>query len=176
MIVKLGDAAPQIAETAWVADNATVVGRVTIAAGVGVYYSAVIRGDMEAIEIGEGTNIQDGAVLHADPGKPLVIGKGISVGHNAILHGCTVEDDVLVGMGATVLNGARIGAGSLIAANALVPENADIPPGSMVAGVPGKVRRELSDAEKQGIVLNAQVYSALTKQHAAHAVVVTDQA
>ncbi|QIS10778.1 gamma carbonic anhydrase family protein [Nocardia arthritidis] len=158
MQLEVGGFTPEIDEGAWLAPNATVIGRVTLAAEVSVWYSAVIRGDMEAIAIGERTNIQDGCVLHADPGFPLTVGSGVSVGHNAILHGCTVGDDVLVGMGATVLNGAVIGAGSLIAANALIPEGAQIPPGSLVAGVPGKVRRELSEAEQDGIRLNGAVY------------------
>ncbi|MFI9505393.1 gamma carbonic anhydrase family protein [Nocardia sp. NPDC052566] len=158
MRIEVGGFAPEIEQSAWIAPNATVIGRVTLAAEVSVWYSAVIRGDMEAISIGARTNIQDGCVLHADPGFPLTVGTGVSVGHNAILHGCTVGDDVLVGMGATVLNGAVIGAGSLIAANALIPEGARIPPGSLVAGVPGKVRRELSEAEQDGIRLNGAVY------------------
>ena len=158
MRIQLGEHAPQIDEAAWVAPNATVIGRVHLAADASVWYSAVIRGDMEEISVGPGTNIQDGCVLHADPGVALTVGAGVSVGHNAILHGCTVGDDVLVGMGATVLNGAVIGAGSLIAANALVPEGAEIPPGSLVAGVPGKVRRELDQAEVDRIRVNASVY------------------
>lgn len=158
MIIQLGEHTPDIDSTAWVAPNASVIGRVKLGADVGIWYNAVLRGDMEAITIGAQTNIQDGCVLHCDPGIPLTVGSGVSVGHNAILHGCTVEDDVLVGMGATVLNGARIGAGSLIAANALIPEGAEIPPGSLVAGVPGKVRRELGEQELERIKLNAQVY------------------
>lgn len=157
-MIKLGEHEPQIDRSAWVAPTATVIGRVRLAEQVSVWYGAVLRGDLEDISVGSGTNIQDGCVLHADPGVPLTVGAGVSVGHNAILHGCTIGDDVLVGMGATVLNGAVIGAGSLIAANALIPEGAQIPPGSLVAGVPGKVRRELSDADLQGIKLNATVY------------------
>lgn len=156
---------PEVDATAWVADSATVVGRVRIGANVGVFYSAVIRADIESVTIGAHTNIQDGAVLHADPGFPLTVGSRVSVGHNAVLHGCTIADDVLIGMGSTVLNGARIGAGSLVAANALIPEGAEIPPGSLVAGVPGKVRRELSEQERQHIKLNAEVYVALKDQH-----------
>ncbi len=158
MMIKLGEHVPQIDDTAWVAPNATVIGRVRLGAEVGIWYSAVLRGDLEDITVGPRTNIQDGCVLHADPGFPLTVGAGVSVGHNAILHGCTVGDDVLVGMGATVLNGAVIGEGSLIAANALIPEGAQIPPGSLVAGVPGKVRRELGEAELERIRLNATVY------------------
>ncbi|WP_433714631.1 gamma carbonic anhydrase family protein [Nocardia sp. CA-084685] len=158
MRIEVSGHTPEIDETAWIAPNATVIGRVRLAAEVSIWYSAVLRGDLEAISVGARTNIQDGCVLHADPGFPLTVGTGVSVGHNAILHGCTVGDDVLVGMGATVLNGAVIGAGSLIAANALIPEGAQIPPGSLVAGVPGKVRRELSAAEQDGIRLNSAVY------------------
>lgn len=158
MRIEISGHTPEIDETAWIAPNATVIGRVELAAEVSIWYSAVLRGDLEAISVGARTNIQDGCVLHADPGFPLTVGTGVSVGHNAILHGCTVEDDVLVGMGATVLNGAVIGAGSLIAANALIPERARIPPGSLVAGVPAKVRRELSEAELDRIRLNGAVY------------------
>lgn len=165
MIASVSGNVPEVAASAWVASSATVIGRVRVGEGVGVFYSAVVRGDVEAIEIGANSNIQDGAVLHADPGHPLVIGTGVSVGHNAVLHGCTVGDDVLIGMGSTVLNGAKIGAGSLIAANALIPEGADIPAGSLVAGVPGKVRRELSEAEQANLKLNAAVYVELTKAH-----------
>ncbi|MFC4127071.1 gamma carbonic anhydrase family protein [Nocardia rhizosphaerae] len=158
MIIKVAGFAPEIDDTAWIAPNATVIGRVKLAGEVGIWYSAVLRGDLEDITVGARTNIQDGCVLHADPGFPLTVGSGVSVGHNAILHGCTIGDDVLVGMGATVLNGAVIGAGTLIAANALIPEGAQIPPGSLVAGVPGKVRKELTEAQQDGLKLNAAVY------------------
>ena len=166
MIARFGQMTPRVAETAWVADNATVIGDVDLGDGVGVFYGAVIRGDMATIAVGAHSNVQDGVVLHADPGVPLTVGERVSIGHNAVLHGCTVGDDVLVGMGATVLNGAVIGAGSLIAANALVPQGMEIPPGSMVAGVPAKVRRELSDAERTGVSANAAVYVELTRAHA----------
>lgn len=165
MRIQLGEHAPQIDETAWIAPNATVAGRVRLESEVSVWYSAVLRGDMDEITVGARSNIQDGCVLHADPGFPCTVGEGVSVGHNAILHGCTVGDDVLIGMGATVLNGAVIGEGSLIAANALVPEGAQIPPGSLVAGVPGKVRRELSEAERDHIRLNAAAYLHNTALH-----------
>ncbi|GAA1014020.1 gamma carbonic anhydrase family protein [Nocardiopsis tropica] len=166
MIARFGQMTPRVAETAWVADNATVIGDVDLGDGVGVFYGAVIRGDMATVAVGAHSNVQDGVVLHADPGVPLTVGERVSIGHNAVLHGCTVGDDVLVGMGATVLNGAVIGAGSLIAANALVPQGMEIPPGSMVAGVPAKVRRELSDAERAGVSANAAVYVELTRAHA----------
>ncbi|KZM73866.1 gamma carbonic anhydrase family protein [Nocardia terpenica] len=165
MRIRLGEHEPRIDESAWLAPTATVIGRVRLAAEVSIWYNAVLRGDVEDIAIGAGSNIQDGCALHADPGFPLTVGSGVSVGHNAILHGCTIGDDVLVGMGATVLNGAMIGAGSLIAANALIPENAQIPPGSLVAGVPGKVRRELGEAERDRIRLNAAVYRHNTTVH-----------
>lgn len=158
MMIKLGEHEPQIDDAAWVAPTATVIGRVQLAEQVSIWYGAVVRGDMEDIHVAAGSNIQDGCVLHADPGFALHVGSGVSVGHNAILHGCTIGDDVLVGMGTTVLNGAVVGAGSLIAANALIPEGAQIPPGSLVAGVPGKVRRELGAAEQDRIKLNATVY------------------
>lgn len=167
MILTFDDHQPAIDDTAWVAGNATVVGDVTLAANVGIFYGAVLRADMDSIQIGEGSNIQDNCALHVDPGHPLTIGRNVSVGHNATLHGCTVEDDVLVGMGATVLNGAVIGRGSMIAAGALVTQGVVVPAGSLVAGVPGKVRRELSDEEKAGILLNAEVYRELTRKHAA---------
>ncbi|MFR9749625.1 gamma carbonic anhydrase family protein [Nocardia sp. 004] len=166
MIRSLNGHTPDIGPDTWIAPTATVIGQVRIAAHVGVFYSAVVRADLESIEIGMTTNIQDGCVLHADPGFPLIIGSGVSVGHNAVLHGCTIGDHVLIGMGATVLNGARIGAGSLIAANALIPEGADIPAGSLVAGVPGKVRRELTDQERSNIEHNANIYRALKELHA----------
>ncbi|MFI1919456.1 gamma carbonic anhydrase family protein [Nocardia sp. NPDC020380] len=165
MRIQLGEHAPEIDESAWIAPNATIAGRVRLEAEVSVWYSAVLRGDMDAITVGAGSNIQDGCVLHADPGFPCTVGAGVSVGHNAILHGCTVGDEVLVGMGATVLNGAVIGAGSLIAANALIPEGMQVPPGSLVAGVPGKVRRELSEPELERIRMNAAAYLYNTSVH-----------
>jgi carbonic anhydrase/acetyltransferase-like protein (isoleucine patch superfamily) len=158
MKIRLGEYSPDVHETSWIAPNATIIGRVTLGEQVGIWYNAVLRGDMDSITVGDRTNIQDGCVLHADPNTPLLVGSGVSVGHNAILHGCTIGDDVLVGMGATVLNGARVGSGSLIAANALIPQDAEIPPGSLVAGVPGKVRRALSDAEQDSIRHNAAMY------------------
>lgn len=167
MIVTFDDHEPAVDDTAWVASNATVVGNVTLRAGVGIYYSAVLRADMDRIEVGAGSNIQDNCALHVDPGHPLTIGRNVSVGHNATLHGCTIEDDVLIGMGATILNGAVIGRGSMVAAGALVTQGIVVPPGSLVAGVPGKVRRELTDEEKAGILVNAEVYVDLTRKHSA---------
>ncbi|WP_297595040.1 gamma carbonic anhydrase family protein [Mycobacterium sp.] len=158
MKIELGEHSPDAHETSWVAPNATVIGQVKLGAQTGIWYNAVIRGDMEAITVGDRSNIQDGSVLHADPGFPLTIGTAVSVGHNATLHGCTVGDDVLIGMGATVLNGAVIGSGTLVAANALILQGAKIPPGSLVAGVPAKVRRDLTDVERARIRDNAVTY------------------
>jgi len=150
---------PRIDADAWIADTATVVGDVSIGPTSSVYYSAVIRGDTESITIGTRVNIQDAAVVHADPGFPARIGDDISVGHGAVLHGCTVESGCLVGMNATVLNGAVVGEQSLVAANALIPEGAVIPPRSLVAGVPGRVRRELSDSEIGSLLRNVHQYA-----------------
>lgn len=168
-LISLGDRVPHVAPSAWVADTATVVGDVTVGPGAGIFYSAVLRADMESVVVGADSNIQDGAVLHADPGFPARIGDGVSVGHGAVLHGCTVEAGCLIGMNATVLNGAVIGAGSLVAANALVPEGTVVPPRSLVAGVPAKVRRELTDAEVERCRGNAAVYRQLAETHGAAA-------
>jgi carbonic anhydrase/acetyltransferase-like protein (isoleucine patch superfamily) len=131
----------------WIAPNATVIGNVTLGEGVGVWFGAVIRGDMEPIAVGADTNIQELSIFHTDTGFPLTVGRGCTVGHRAILHGCTVGDNCLIGMGATVLNGARIGDNCLIGAGALVPEGREIPPGSLVLGMPGKVVRPLTADE-----------------------------
>jgi len=125
----------------------------------------VLRADFEPIVLGEGSNLQDGVVVHTDPAHPTTIGAGVSVGHRAVLHGCTVEDDCLIGMGSVVLNGARIGAGSLVAAGAVVPEGVVVPPRSLVAGVPGKVRREIDDHGVGRIRRNAEVYAQLAELH-----------
>lgn len=157
--------APQLHRDSWVADNATVVGQVTLAANASVWYSATLRCEFEPIDIGERSNIQDGCTVHVDPGFPVRIGAGVTVGHNAVLHGCTIEDDCLIGMGAIVMNGAVIGAGSLIAGGAVVPQGAVIPPRSLVAGVPAKVRRETSDDELAHNRLSAQAYVHLSEMH-----------
>src|SRR3954447_26965144 len=155
LIVGIGGKEPRIDSEAFVAPTASVIGDVSLHSGTSVWYGAVLRGDVEGIEVGAHSNIQDNCTLHADPGFPVTVGERVSVGHNAVLHGCTVEDDVLIGMGATVLNGAHIGAGSLVAAQALVPQGMRVPPGSLVAGVPAKVKRQLTDEERETIKLNA---------------------
>lgn len=156
---------PRVHDDAWVAPGAILLGAVTVAAGASIWYTTVVRADGAAIEIGERSNIQDGSVLHADPAIPISIGRGVSVGHRAVLHGCVIEDDVLVGMGAVIMNGARVGAGSVIAAGAVLLQDAEIPPGSLVAGVPGKVRRSLGEDDRRGIQENAAAYLALTQVH-----------
>lgn len=157
---------PEVDPTAWVADDATLAGAATVGPEASVWYACVVRADGDAISVGARSNVQDGCVLHADPGLPLSIGTGVSVGHRAVLHGCTIEDDVLVGMGAVVLNGATVGAGSLVAAGTVILEGAVIPPGSLVAGVPGKVRRETTEEERAGIRENADGYVALARAYA----------
>ena len=142
----------------FIAPTASVVGSVKLAQGVSVWFGAVIRGDKDQITVGRNSNIQDGAVLHADPGQPLTIGDSVTVGHNAMVHGCTVGDNALIGINAVILNGAVIGENSLVGANSLVPEGMEIPPGSLVIGSPAKVKRALSEKEIQGLALSAENY------------------
>lgn len=165
-ILSFDGKSPRIHSAAWAAPTAIVIGDATIAEGASIFYGAVVRADTESITIGTGSNIQDNVVIHADPGFPASIGADVSVGHGAVLHGCEIQDGTLIGMNATVLNGAVIGAGSLVAAGALVLEGAVIPPRSLVAGVPAKVRRELTDEEQAGCLANATNYAALSKRHA----------
>jgi carbonic anhydrase/acetyltransferase-like protein (isoleucine patch superfamily) len=167
LIVPFDNATPRVDPTSWVAPNATLIGKVAIEAHASVFYGAVLRGDVGAIRIGAGTNVQDNVTMHTDTGLVLDIGSRVSVGHGAILHGCTVENDCLIGMGATVLNGAVVGAGSLVAAGAVVLENTVIPAGSLVTGVPAKVRRSLSDDERAALVENARHYAELSHAHRA---------
>ncbi|MEV4558423.1 gamma carbonic anhydrase family protein [Kitasatospora sp. NPDC049285] len=167
LIAAVGGLEPEIDPSAFVAPGAVVVGAVTVGAGASIWYGAVLRADAERITVGAQTNIQDNCTVHADPSFPAVLGARISVGHNAVLHGCVIEDDVLVGMSATVLNGARIGAGSLVAAGAVVPQGMVVPPGSLVAGVPAKVKRELTEEERAGIKANGEGYQLLAAAHAA---------
>ena len=164
-LVTLGEHRPVVAESAFLAPGAVLIGRVTVSAGASIWYGAVLRADQDSIFIGERSNIQDGCVLHSDPGVPLTLGSDVTVGHHATLHGCTVEDQVLIGMGAIVLNAAQVGRHSIIAAGALILEGQQIPQGVLVAGVPGKVRRELSEAERAGIERNAASYVELAQPH-----------
>ena len=167
LIVSVRGHTPQLHAESWVAPNASVIGQVTLAARASVWYGATLRAEAEPIEVGVGTNIQDGVTIHVDSEFPVSIGAGVSVGHNAVLHGCVVEDDALIGMGAIILNGASIGKCSLIAAGAVVPQGAVVPPRSLVAGVPGRVRRELSDVEIANNRDNADIYQRLVELHRA---------
>lgn len=170
LIVPIAGTTPTIDDSAWVAPNATLIGRVKLGAESSVFYGAVLRGDVDSISLGARSNLQDNVTVHCDSGIPTSIGAGVSVGHAAVLHGCTVEDDCLIGMSATVLNGAVIGAGSLVAAGAVVLEGTIIPPRSLVAGVPAKVRRELTDQEFAKVTDNAAHYVEYARAHrAAHA-------
>lgn len=167
LLREFGGHSPQVDPAAWAAPTATLVGRVTLGAESSVFYGAVLRGDTDAIRLGARSNLQDNVVVHCDAGKPTTIGSGVSVGHGAVVHGCTIEDDCLIGMHATVMNGAVIGAGSLVAGGAVVLEGTVVPPRSLVAGVPAKVRRELTDDEIAGIRANADRYVELSRAHRA---------
>jgi carbonic anhydrase/acetyltransferase-like protein (isoleucine patch superfamily) len=166
LLLGYGAARPQVDADAWVAPGAVVVGDARLLAGSSVWFGAVVRADGDRIELGRGSNLQDGCVMHTDPGFALVVGAGVSVGHRAVLHGCTVEDDVLVGMGAVLLNGSRVGRGSLVAAGAVLLEGTQVPPGSLVAGVPAKVRRELTADELAGVRDNARGYVERAREYA----------
>ena len=155
----LDGVAPQIDDdVTWIAPYAVLAGQVALGANVGIWFGVVARGDNESITIGAGSNIQEHVVLHTDMGFPLTIGEGCTIGHKAILHGCTIGDHTLVGMGATVLNGAVVGANCLIGAGALVTEGKNIPPGSLVIGAPGKVVRQLEPTEIERLHKSAQGY------------------
>lgn len=164
MLYTLEARRPKIAEGCFVADNAIVIGSVTLEANASVWFNCVIRGDCDDLIVGEGSNVQDGSVLHTDIGIKLKIGKGVTVGHMAMLHGCEVGDNTLIGIKAVVLNRAKIGKNCIIGAGSLVTEGKEIPDGSMVMGVPGKVVRPLTPAEIQMITLSAQGYVANGKR------------
>ena len=157
-IAELDFGAPKIDSDAFVAPTAGVVGAVTMGPRSSIWYSAVARADVETIEIGADSNVQDGCTLHSDPGFPLVIGRGVTVGHRVVLHGARVDDDVLVGMGSVVMNGAHIGSGSIVAAGAVVTPGTVVPPSSVVAGVPAKVVRQATDDDLAHIQANAASY------------------
>jgi carbonic anhydrase/acetyltransferase-like protein (isoleucine patch superfamily) len=158
MIYTLDGVSPQIDPDTWIAPDANVIGSVVLEAGASIWFGVTIRGDNEEIRIGAGSNVQENCVFHTDPGCPLTIGENCTIGHKAMLHGCTIGDGSLIGMGATVLNGARIGAGCLIGAGALIPEGKDIPDGSLVMGMPGKVVRTLDEAAQAGLIASARHY------------------
>lgn len=160
MIYALDGLAPQIAPSAWVADTAVLVGKVVVEDDASVWFGAVARGDNEEIRIGAGSNVQENAVLHTDMGYPLTIGANCTIGHKAMLHGCTIGDGTLIGMAATVLNGAKIGKGCLIGACALITEGKEIPDGSLVMGSPGKVVRALDETARARLLASAANYQA----------------
>ncbi len=157
-IYELDGVAPQVHAQAWVAPSAQVMGQVSVGAGASIWFGTVVRGDTERITIGADSNIQDASVLHADAGQPLVIGERVTVGHQAMLHGCTVGDESLIGIGAIVLNGAKIGKNCLVGAGALVTEGKEFPDGSMILGSPAKVVRQLTPEQIEGLRQSAQHY------------------
>ncbi|MES2978147.1 MAG: gamma carbonic anhydrase family protein [Pseudomonadota bacterium] len=157
-IFQLNDLTPEIHPTAWVADNAQVLGRVQLAEDANVWFGVVIRGDTDDISVGRGSNIQDNSVLHADDGKPLVIGEDVTVGHQVMLHGCTIGDGSLIGIQAVVLNGAKIGKHCLVGAGSLVTEGKEFPDGSMILGSPAKVVRQLTPEQIASLKKSAEHY------------------
>ncbi len=164
-IYRLGDATPQIDPSAWIADSATVIGRVTLGPGCSVWPGAVLRADNEPIVIGARSNIQEGAVLHTDPGRPLTLGENVTVGHQVMLHGCTVGDGSLIGIQAVVLNGAIIGRGSLVGAGALVTEDKVFPDGSLIIGAPATLKRALTPVQIEGQLRIADGYVARAQRY-----------
>lgn len=166
MIYALDGIAPEIGTGVWVAPDANIIGKVILEAGANVWFGATLRGDNEVIRIGRGSNIQENCVLHTDMGFPLLIGADCTIGHKAMLHGCTIGDGSLIGMGATVLNGARIGRGCLIGAGALITEGKDIPDGSLVMGAPGKVVRILEHEARARLLKSAAHYRANAQRFA----------
>ena len=157
-LYQLDDKVPQIADSAWVADSAQVIGDVHLAEDASIWFHATLRGDNDPITIGEGTNIQDGSVLHTDAGVPLTIGRHVTVGHMVMLHGCTIGDESLIGIGAVILNGARIGRHCLVGAGSLVTEGKEFPDGSMILGSPAKVVRMLTPEQIEGLRASARHY------------------
>jgi len=157
-VYQLGNLAPQIAASAWIADSAEVMGDVVLGENSSVWFGAIVRGDVERITIGAGSNIQDASVLHADAGQPLIIGARVTVGHKVMLHGCTVGDETLIGIGAIVLNGARIGKHCLVGAGTLVTEGKEFPDGSLIVGSPARAIRQLAPGQIEGLRQSAQHY------------------
>lgn len=158
MKYRLGDSCVDTHPDSWAAPNATLIGKVRLEEGASVWFNAVLRGDNELILIGKHSNVQDGAVMHTDMGYPLTLGTGVTIGHNAMLHGCTVGDYSLIGINAVILNGAKIGKHCIIGANSLIGEGKEIPDGSLVMGSPGKVVRELTEEQKKMLEASAASY------------------
>ncbi|MHC9045759.1 gamma carbonic anhydrase family protein [Microbacterium saperdae] len=166
-VLTLPERTPSIAQEAFVADGARLVGAVTLSPGASVWYNAVLRADSAPIVIGPDSNVQDNVSVHVDEGHPVVVGAKVSIGHNAVVHGCTIGDGSLVGMGAVILSGAVIGEGCLVAGGAVVLGGTQVPDGSLVAGVPAKVRRALSAEERAGLIANADIYLTHVQTHSA---------
>ena len=149
---------PEVHPEAWIAPNATIIGKVKLEKNSSIWFNAVLRGDIELIKIGENSNIQDGSVLHTDPGFPITVGKRVTVGHMVMLHGCKISDDTLIGIGSIILNNAKIGKNCIIGANSLITENKIIPDNSLVVGSPGRVLRKVTEEEIKAIHENAKHY------------------
>ena len=156
---------PEVHPEAWVASNTTIIGKVRLEKNSSIWFNAVLRGDIELITIGEGSNIQDGSVLHTDPGYPLTIGKGVTIGHLVMLHGCQISDNSLIGIGSIILNNAKIGKNCIIGANTLITENKIIPDNSLVVGSPGRVLRKVTDEEIKSVIENGQHYVQNSKKY-----------
>jgi carbonic anhydrase/acetyltransferase-like protein (isoleucine patch superfamily) len=167
LLVSLEGNAPEIDPTAWIAPNATLIGRVRVGPRASIWYGCVLRADTDQIVIGEGSNVQDNSTIHADEGMPTIIGAGVGIGHGAIIHGATIEDGCLIGMGATLLNGSIIRSGALVAAGALVLEGQEVPGDMLAAGVPAKVRLPLNQAAREAVRANAIDYESLARRHSA---------
>jgi carbonic anhydrase/acetyltransferase-like protein (isoleucine patch superfamily) len=159
MIYTFENSTPTLHKNSWAASNAILIGKVILKKDANVWFNVVLRGDIEPIIIGEGSNVQDGSVFHTDPGCPLTLGKGVTVGHMAMLHGCKIDDDSLIGIGSIILNKTKIGKNCIIGANTLIPENKTIPDGSLVLGSPGKIIRAVTDKEIEEIKENAKHYT-----------------
>ena len=158
MIYNFKNNTPTLHKESWVSSNAVLIGKVILEKDANVWFNVVLRGDIEPITIGEGSNVQDGSVFHTDPGCPLILGKGVTVGHMVMLHGCKIDNDTLIGIGSTILNKTKIGKNCIIGANTLIPENKVIPDRSLVLGSPGKVIREVTNKEVEEIKENAKHY------------------
>jgi carbonic anhydrase/acetyltransferase-like protein (isoleucine patch superfamily) len=156
---------PKLDPNSWVASNSVIIGKVELKKDSNIWFNVTLRGDVEPITVGEGSNVQDGSVVHSDPGCPVIIGKNVTIGHLVMLHGCVIEDDCLIGIGSTILNKAKIGKNSIIGANALVTENKVIPEKSLVLGSPGKIVRQVTDEEIKSIKENADHYVANYKKY-----------
>ncbi len=158
MIYNFKNNTPTLHKESWVSSNAVLIGKVILEKDANVWFNVVLRGDIEPITIGEGSNVQDGSVFHTDPGCPLILGKGVTVGHMVMLHGCKIDNDTLIGIGSTILNKTKIGKNCIIGANTLIPENKVIPDRSLVLGSPGKIIRQVTDKEIKEIKENAKHY------------------